>query len=175
MAEQGQRQMSEQAQSYRGEPIVSAPSQRAAWPCPAPGSTAETRQQGCPSSTCDPPLTPLLLLFSWTTRTENHKYFDVERAVSLMASGCRAWTFCHQKWLLLRQKYFENVNLNSTLGNTNQLTGQGQQPSPCRHSSNLSNNFKIRKETLKALQTAPYERQHFIFTLIIAVMRYRGK
>lgn len=172
MAEQGQRQMSEQAQSHGGEPVVSASPQRAATPCPAPGRDVSARlpEQHLQSHS-DSSALPIFMAI----RMENHNYFNVDWAIILMAGGCRARTSCHQKRLLLSQKYFENVDLNSTLGNTNQLAGQGQQPSPCRHSSNLSNNFKIRKEILKALQIVPYECQHYIFILIIAVTRRRGK
>lgn len=44
---------------------------------------------------------------------------------------------------------------NSTLRNTNQLTGQRQQSQCYTHSNSLSINFTIRKEILKALWTVP--------------------
>lgn len=44
---------------------------------------------------------------------------------------------------------------NSTLRNTNQLTGQRQQSQCYTHSNSLSINFMIRKEILKALWTVP--------------------
>lgn len=145
MAEQEQCHMSKKAQSSTGKHVN--PSELAT-PCSIPETTAEMWQHSHLSRDRDPTLwlffcnTKSLLLLCWLGHHLNGLCLQ---SLTLLTSQVSA---SQSKEIFSKQQ-------NSTLRNTNQLTGQRQQSQCYTHSNSLSINFTIRKEILKALWTVP--------------------